>query len=88
MWRAYQKLPAKQRRAFDRARRLLVEGLGQSPPSYHPSLRIKRHQSSGAGVYELSFGDGGRALFRRGNERRQGEPHIEWVAIGEHKLVE
>jgi hypothetical protein len=39
-------------------------------------------------VYELSFGDGGRALFRRGEEIRSGDPHIEWLAIGDHKIVE
>jgi hypothetical protein len=39
-------------------------------------------------VYELSFGGGGRALFRRGREVREGMAHIEWLAIGEHQLVE
>jgi len=51
-------------------------------------LGVKRHQASGPGVYELSFGDRGRALFRRGEEIRPDEPHIEWLAIGDHKLVE
>jgi hypothetical protein len=88
VWRAYEKLSRRQRRSFDRARKLLVAGLAEEPPSYHPSLRIKRHQASGEGVWELSFGDGGRALFRRGKPVRPGEPHIEWLAIGEHKLVE
>jgi len=88
VWRAYRRLARRQRAAFERARLLLVEGLRQTPPTYHPSLRIKRHTASGEGVWELSFGDGGRALFRRGEERRRGEPHIEWLAIGEHKLVE
>lgn len=71
-----------------RARDRLVEGLDQSPPSYHPSLRLKRHQASGAGVYELSFGDGGRALLRFGDEVREGTPHVEWLAIGGHEIVE
>ncbi len=88
MWRAYEKVPRPQRAAFDRARALLVVGLRENPPSYHPSLRVKRHKASGEGVWELSFGDGGRALFRRGKELGPGEPHIEWLAIGEHKLVE
>ncbi len=86
--RAYDKLPRRQQDAFDRAVKLLVAGLRDSPPSYHPSLRVKRHQSSGPGVYELSFGDGGRALFQRGQEIRPGDPHIEWLAIGDHKIVE
>ena len=86
--RAYDKLPRRQQDAFDRAVKLLVAGLGDNPPTYHPSLRVKRHRSSGAGIYELSFGDGGRALFRRGEEVMQGEPHIEWLAVGDHKIVE
>jgi hypothetical protein len=48
----------------------LIAGLRERPPTYHPALRVKRHRSSGPGVYELSFGDGGRALFRRGEEVR------------------
>jgi len=67
------------------ARDRLVEDLRQSPPSYHPSLRLKRHQASGPGVYELSFGDGGRALLRFGYELREGVPHVEWLAIGSHR---
>lgn len=86
--RAYDKLPRRQQDAFDRALKVLIAGLGENPPTYHPSLRVKRHQSSGAGVYELSFGDGGRALFRRGEEIRPGDPHVVWLAIGDHKIVE
>lgn len=86
--RAFDKLPAGQRAAFIRARRTLIAGLREKPPTYRPSLRVKRHQASGPGVYELSFGDGGRALFRRGDEVRPGDPHIEWLAIGDHKIVE
>jgi hypothetical protein len=88
VWRAYRKLPTGQRRAFREARDVLIAGLRESPPGYNPSLRVKRHQSSGPGVYELSFGDGGRALFRRGEEIRPTDPHIEWLAIGDHKIVE
>ncbi len=88
VYRAYRRLPARQRDAFDRARDRLVEDLRQSPPSYHPSLRLKRHQASGPGVYELSFGDGGRALLRFGYELREGVPHVEWLAIGGHEIVD
>lgn len=86
--RAYDKLPSAQQGAFDRAVDRLVEGLRESPPTYHPSLRLKRHQASGPGVYELSFGDGGRALLRFGDELRAGVPHVEWLAIGGHEIVE
>ena len=44
--------------------------------------------ASGAGVYELSFGDGGRALLRFGGEVRKGMAHVEWLAIGGHAIVE
>jgi len=43
--RAFDKLPATQRGAFIRARRTLVAGLREKPPTYHPSLRVKRHQA-------------------------------------------
>jgi len=71
-----------------RARDRLVEGLDQNPPAYHPSLRLKRHQASGPGVFELSFGDGGRALVRFGEQVREGMPHVEWLAIGGHEIVD
>ena len=43
---------------------------------------------SRAGVYKLSFGDGGRAILRFGGEVRKGMAHIEWLVIGGHEIVE
>ncbi len=74
--RGHDRLSLAQQDAFDRAKERLVEGLRQSPPTYHPSLRLKRHQPSGPGVYELSFGDGGRATFEYGAEVRAGQAHV------------
>lgn len=54
--RGYRKLPRRQQEAFDRAVRLLVAGVRDTPPSYHASLRIKRHQASGKGVW-LAIGE-------------------------------
>ena len=85
--RAYNRMPRHQRQAFRQARDLLVR-VRENPPSYHPSLRLKRHHASGPGVYELSFGDGGRALLRFGDEVRGGMAHVEWLAIGGHEIVE
>ncbi len=50
VWRAYFKLPTGERVAFRRARDRLIAGLRERPPTYHPSLRVKRHQASGPGV--------------------------------------
>ncbi|MDQ3647582.1 MAG: hypothetical protein M3433_03170 [Actinomycetota bacterium] len=86
--RAYRRLSRDQRREFIRARDRLIEGLRESPPRYHPALRLKRHQASGPGVYELSFGDGGRALLRFGDQVREGMAHVEWLAIGGHEVVD
>jgi hypothetical protein len=39
-----------------------------------------------SGVYELSFGDGGRATFAYGDEVVPGEPHVIWRRIGDHAI--
>jgi hypothetical protein len=38
------------------------------------------------GVYELSFGDGGRATFAYGDEVEPGEAHVIWRRIGDHSI--
>ena len=39
-----------------------------------------------AGVYEMSFGDGGRATFEYGDEVSPGEPHVIWRRVGDHSI--
>jgi hypothetical protein len=65
--------------------RLFVAGLRERPPRFAAALRVKGVQGH-PGVYELSFGDGGRATFEYGHEVRSGEPHVIWRRIGDHSV--
>ena len=71
------------RRAFLRALPIFIAALREKPPAFPPSLRVKGVQGH-PGVYELSFGDGGRATFAYGDEVVAGEPHVIWRRIGDH----
>lgn len=52
-----------------------------------PGLRIKGYQSE-EGVFELTWAPDGRALFRYGESVRPGEPHIIWLRIGTHDILD
>jgi hypothetical protein len=81
--REYRRLSREQRRAFDAALAQFVAGLRERPRRFPPALRVKSVQGH-TGVFELSFGDGGRATFEYGDELRPGEPHVLWRRIGDH----
>ena len=83
--REYRRLPRAQQLAFDQAVQLFVRALRQRPPRFPPGLRVKGVHGH-PGVYELSFGDGGRATFEYGDEVRPGEPHVIWRRIGDHSI--
>ena len=73
--RERRRLSRAQRQAFDAAVREFVAALGTSPPRFPSSLRVKGVQGH-PGVYELSFGEGGRATFAYGDEVVPGQPHV------------
>lgn len=85
--RELRKLPVAQRRAFLAARDELVLALRSSPPEFPPRLRIKRVKGTDA-VWELSFAADGRATFRYGDDVILGEPHIVWLRIGTHSILD
>ena len=85
--REYLALPREQREAFKRVLLVFIVALREKPPAFPPSLRVKRVQSH-AGVYELTFGDGGRATFAYGDEVDPGEPHVIWRRIGDHSIFD
>lgn len=87
MLRELRKLPLEQRRAFLAARDEFVAALQQSPPQFPPTLRIKRVQGTDD-VWELTFAPDGRATFRYGPQVRLGEPHIVWLRIGTHAVLD
>jgi hypothetical protein len=61
--REVRRLTRAQRRAFDVARKRLVEALRQRPPQFPPALRVHRVQGH-EGVWELTWAPDGRATFR------------------------
>lgn len=46
------------------------------------------HYQGAEGVFELTWAPDGRALFRRGDPVRPGEPHIVWLRIGTHDILD
>jgi hypothetical protein len=85
--RELRKLPLDQRRAFLAARDELVVALQQSPPQFPPGLRTKRVQGTDD-VWELTFAPDGGATFRYGPQVRPGEPHIIWLRVGTHAVLD
>ncbi len=85
--REQRKLPIEQRRAFLAARDEFVSALQQSPPPFLPGLRIKRVQGTDDG-WELTFAPDGRATFRYGPQVRPAEPHIVWLRVGTHAVLD
>ena len=58
----------------------LVPGLASPGRAFEPGLRV-RPLSGHPGLYEMSWGDAGRAAFSYGTERVPGEPHLIWWQI-------
>ncbi len=81
------KLTGQQRHAFLAARDELVAGLRSRPPQFAPGLRVKRVQGT-EDVWEMTWAADGRATFRYGQEVRTGEPHIVWLRIGKHAILD
>lgn len=85
--RDMRKLSGEQRRAFLAARDELVAGLRAQPPRFAPRLRIKRVQGS-EDVWEMTWAADGRATFRYGQQVIPAEPHIVWLRIGTHAILD
>lgn len=83
--REYLALSREQREAFKRALVVFIAALRGKPPVFPSSLRVKGVQGH-HGVYELSFGGGGRATFEYGAEVRPGDAHVMWRRIGDHSI--
>jgi hypothetical protein len=80
--REFRRLPQELQRAFLGMLPLFIAALRKKPPAFPRSLRVKGVQGH-PGVYELSFGAGGRATFAYGDEVVPGEPHVIWRRIGD-----
>ncbi len=51
------------------------------------SLRVKGVQRL-PGVFEMTWADDGRALFRYGTSPNAGDVHIIWMRVGSHDILE
>jgi hypothetical protein len=52
-----------------------------------PGLRVKRYRRR-EGVWEMSWADNGRALFRYGPSIQPGDPHVVWLRVGGHEIFD
>jgi hypothetical protein len=79
------RLTPAQKSAFQAARRRLVACLRSG--TFDHRLRVKRVRGR-VDVWELAWAYDGRALFSYGPSKRNGEPHVIWLAIGTHKILD
>jgi hypothetical protein len=84
-WRDWGRLNSEERAAFKAAVAKLVEDLRHG--AFRKGLRVKRYQH-GAGVWEMTWADDGRALFRYGPSLQPGDPHIVWLRVGGHEIFD
>jgi hypothetical protein len=84
--RDFDSLSADQKAAFLAAVAQFVEDLGRAE-GFRKGLRVKGVQGAG-GIFEMTWGDDGRATFEYGVPVREGEPHIIWRRIGAHKILD
>jgi hypothetical protein len=83
--RDFRRLTADQRELFLAAVEKLVEDLREGV--IRKGLRVKRYRRQ-EGVWELTWADDGRALFRYGPSIRPGDPHIIWLRVGTHDIFD
>jgi hypothetical protein len=84
--RHYQRLTPEERQLFKAAVADFVRDL-RTGGEFRPSLRVKRFRRI-PGMWEMSWGVDGRALFRYGPAKRPGEPHVVWHRVGSHDIFD
>ena len=82
--RDFANLTAAQKAAFRVAAAKFVADLESG--GFRPDLRVKGVQG-GAGVFQMTWADDGRATFEYGSPVREGEAHIVWRRIGRHGIL-
>lgn len=53
---------------------------------FRNGLRVKGLQRAD-GMFEMTWAPDGRAVFTYGDSRRDGEPHVIWLAVGGHEIL-
>lgn len=84
-WSDWKRLTPAQRSAFLAANRKFVHDLRSG--RFRKGLRVKPVLRS-SGVWEMTWADDGRALFRYGTPIRPGDPHIVWLRVGTHDILD
>ena len=84
-WRDWDRLTDRERAAFKAAVAKLVEDLRRG--IVRKGLRVKRYQRR-EGVWEMTWADDGRALFRFGPSIERGDPHVIWLRVGGHEIFD
>ncbi|MGH2766281.1 MAG: hypothetical protein ACRDKA_10265 [Actinomycetota bacterium] len=82
--RDFDDLSPEEKDDFKRAVRKFVEDLDSGGP-FRKGLRVKGVQGA-PGVFEMTWGDNGRATFEYGEEVVEGEAHVIWRRCGGHEI--
>lgn len=80
----FDSLSPEQQRAFLIAVTQFVDDLRRGE-GFRKGLRVKGVKGA-AGIFELTWGDDGRATFEYGDPPTEGEPHVIWRRIGTHSI--
>ena len=72
-----------ERQAFQKAVQQFVEDLRKG--EFRKGLRVKKMQGH-ADVWEMTWAADGRATFSYGDAVIEGEKHVIWRRIGDHKI--
>jgi hypothetical protein len=79
-------LSAEEKRRFYAAVKKMVHDLKEGQ-GFRKSLRVKGVQRL-PGVFEMTWADDGRALFRYGTSPKEGDVHIIWMRVGSHDILD
>jgi hypothetical protein len=82
----FDSLPPQQQRAFLIAVTQFVDDL-QRGKGFRKGLRVKGVKGA-AGIFEMTWGDDGRATSEYGDSVTKGEPHVVWRRIGTHAIFQ
>ena len=81
----FDSLSADQKAALLTAVAQFVEDLRRGE-GFRKGLRVKGVKGA-SGIFEMTWGDDGRATFEYGDPVSEGEAHIIWRRIGAHKIL-
>ena len=82
----FDSLSPQQQAAFLTAVTQFVDDL-QRGKHFRKGLRVKGVKGA-AGIFEMTWGDDGRATFEYGDPVAEGEAHVVWRRIGTHAIFQ